>query len=456
MRKRREGRVDMADIHSMRTAAETALVETYGSMRDALPGSDETRALRDTAFAGFRESGLPHRRIEDWKYTDLRTLMREAKPLAPAPDSLALDRARRTSEILREHAHLRLTLVDGSFAPSLSDVGLLPAGVRLMSLAEALAANHPLVVEKLGLLAPENAVLQLNAAFMTDGVVVTVDDGVVVELPLLLQSVHARSAGEATYTRSLIVLGKCASLTLVDAYEGPAGVANQTNAAIEVHLGEGARLERVSLQAESLQTLHLSTVTVSLGNESSLRSFALVAGGAVARNQLFINFAGENAKALLTGATILAGRRHADTSLVVDHAAPGGQSRELYKAVLDGETRSVFQGKIIVRPGAQKTDGRMMTNAILLSDEAEADNKPELEIFADDVQCGHGATCGALDEDLLFYCRSRGLPEAEARAILIQAFLGETIETVESEALRQGLNRIVERWLAEGVSNIPG
>jgi Fe-S cluster assembly protein SufD len=437
----------MADIHPMKTAAETALAEAFALAREELPGGHDIRELRDAAFESFRAAGLPHRRIEEWKYTDLRALMREALPLAPQPDARAIDQARHPSEILREHAHLRLAIVDGSFAPSLSDVGLLPAGVRCLSLAEALAAGDPLVTETVASVAPGDAALQLNAAFMTDGVVLVVDPGVAVNLPVLLQTVHSGGEGRSTYTRSIVVLGDGASMTLVDTYEGIDAAASQTNAVLEIRLGDGAKLDRVSVQSESLETLHLGTVIATLGREARLASFALAAGSAVARNQLFLTYAGHDAKALLTGATMLAGKRHADTTLVVDHAMPGGESRELFQAVLDGDARSVFQGKIVVKPFAQKTDGRMMSRALLLSDGAEAYNKPELEIFADDVQCGHGATCGALDEDLKFYCKARGIPDEEAEAILVQAFLGEAIETVENEALRAGLSAMTERWL---------
>ena len=439
----------MADIHPMKTAAEVALAEAYGALRASLPGEDGSLSLRDTAFESFRESGLPHRRVEDWKYTDLRALMREVKPLAQAPDSKALDRARLPSQVVRDHAHLRLTVVDGVFAPSLSDVGLLPTGVRMLSLAEALASADPLVVETLGMIAPDNAALSLNAAFMTDGVVLLVDAGVRVKLPVLLQHVQSSQVGQAVYSRSLVVLGEGAAMTLVDCYEGAAGAANQTNVAVEVHLGAGARLDRVCVQAESPETLHLSSFIVSLGREAALSSFALANGAAIARNQLFVTVAGEDAKVLLSGATLLAGRRHSDTTLVVDHAVPGGESRELFHSVLDGGSRAVFQGKIIVRPGAQKTDGRMMSRAVMLSDDAEIDNKPELEIFADDVQCGHGATCGELDEDLIFYLKARGIPEDEAKAILLQAFVGEAVETVASEALRKSLMDIAELWLGQ-------
>ncbi len=201
------------------------------------------------------------------------------------------------------------------------------------------------------------------------------------------------------------------------------------------------------MQAESPESLHLGSLIVALAREAELASFALAAGSAVARNQLFVTVAGEGTKVLLSGASLLAGRRHSDTTLVVDHAKPGGESRELFHSVLDGASRAVFQGKIIVRPGAQKTDGRMMSRAIMLSDEAEIDNKPELEIFADDVQCAHGATCGELDEDLLFYLKARGIPQAEAQAILLEAFVGEAVETVANETLRASLMGIARAWL---------
>jgi Fe-S cluster assembly protein SufD len=167
----------------------------------------------------------------------------------------------------------------------------------------------------------------------------------------------------------------------------------------------------------------------------------------VIRNQLFVRFAGEGANLALNGATLIKGRQHVDNTLLVDHAVPGGFSRELNKSVLDGDSRAVFQGKIVVRPGAQKTDGKMMSQALLLSENAEADNKPELEIFADDVQCGHGATAGALDENLLFYLKARGIPQAEAEALLIEAFVGETVAIVEHEGIKDALTGAAAEWL---------
>ncbi|MDZ5448483.1 MULTISPECIES: Fe-S cluster assembly protein SufD [Labrys] len=436
----------MANIVAVKTSAETALDEAFGGLREALPGVAAVRGLRDGAIARFRESGLPHRRVEEWKYTDLRNLMRDANPVATGPQGTPAA-AGKAEDFLAGLDHIRLVVVDGAYSPALSNIAALPAGLKVTSLAEALASTDDALIADLSAGAPDNAVLDLNTAFMSDGVVVSVDAGVEIGLPVAIETRHTGTVAQATFTRSLVVLGAGAKLTLIDSYEGPEGVAHQTNAALAVKVGDGAELQRISFQVQGLEAQHISTVLASLGKESVLQSFALEAGAAVARNQLFVTYRGDDAKIVLSGATLLAGKRHADTTLVVDHMALGGESRELFHAVIDDEARSVFQGKIVVRQGAQKTDGRMMSRSLLLSETAEANAKPELEIFADDVVCAHGATCGALDEDLLFYCKARGIPQKEAEAILVQAFIGEAIETVENEELRERLNALTEAWL---------
>jgi Fe-S cluster assembly protein SufD len=213
-------------------------------------------------------------------------------------------------------------------------------------------------------------------------------------------------------------------------------------------VGDRAQVDHVKVAMDGARALHVASLMASLGTGAAFTDTSFTMGGAVTRNQLFVCFAGENATVQIRGATLIRGRQHVDTTLVVDHARPGGTSRELNKAVLDGESRSVFQGKIIVRPGAQKTDGKMMTQALLLSETAEADNKPELEIFADDVQCGHGATAGALNEDLLFYLMARGIAKHDAEALLIQAFVGEAIEGIDHDAVREALTAAAAGWLA--------
>ena len=435
----------MARIELMKTAAETALAEAFGAVKDSLPGSSAIRSLREAAFDAFDAKGLPHRRVEEWRYTDLRALMRDAKPLAAQPDAAALARAASVGALMASAEAIRIVLVDGVYAPALSYVGALPAGLSITPLSEALSSGDAV---PLGQLSPaDNAAVALNAAFMTDGAVIAVSPNAVIEQPVHIALIHTGASAQAVYARSLVTVGEGASLTLLETYEGPAGVAHQTNAAVELHLAAGATVHRVKAQTESLETLHLSTLMAELGEGAHLRSFTLSAGSAVARNQLFLRYAGPSAHATLAGATLLAGRRHSDTTLVVDHAAPGGESRELFKAVVDGEARSVFQGKIVVRQAAQKTDGQMMTQSLLLSEGGEVNNKPELEIFADDVVCAHGATCGQLDEDLLFYLKARGLPHKDAERLLVQAFLGEAIETVDHEGLREALNAAAAHWL---------
>jgi Fe-S cluster assembly protein SufD len=236
-------------------------------------------------------------------------------------------------------------------------------------------------------------------------------------------------------------------VTFIETYDGPAGLDYQINGALALVVGEGAKVERIKVGDEGITALHIGTTMVSIGAKADYREFTFTTGGAVTRNQLFLRSNGDGAKIRIAGANLLKGLQHVDSTLVIDHAARGCESREVFKSVLDGESRAVFQGKIVVQPQAQKTDGKMMTQALLLSDTAESDNKPELEIFADDVQCGHGATSGRLDENLLFYLRARGIPPKEAEALLIQAFVGEAIDGIAHEGVRELLNGRVAAWL---------
>jgi Fe-S cluster assembly protein SufD len=226
-----------------------------------------------------------------------------------------------------------------------------------------------------------------------------------------------------------------------------AAEAHQVNTALELVVGDKAHVDHIKITAGPSDLVHVSSLMVAVGANARFNDFSFNIGGGVVRNQVFVRFDGNGTLAGLRGASLLSGKQHADTTLVVDHKVGGCQSRENFAAVLDGESRSVFQGKIIVRPHAQQTDAKMMTRALLLSDEAEADHKPELEIFADDVQCGHGATSGALDEELKFYLMARGIPETEAESLLVQAFVGEAIEGIEHAGLRDALIERVVAWL---------
>jgi len=437
----------MADVTAIKTAAETALAEAFARARTLLPGSDAVDAQRAAAFALFAKAGLPHRRVEEWKYTDLRALMREAKPLAAAPGAAAKARAKTAGALLGDVESRRLVFVDGAYVPELSDTAALEPGLTITSLAKALTADDPGLTEKLGKLAPASDVaVALNTALMGDGAVIRIAAGATTERPLHLIFVAAEKPA-ASFVRSLVIVEEGARAMLIETHEGPPGSDYQVNAALELFVGDAAHVDHVKIIAEGADALHVSTLAAAIGAKARFNTFTFTAGGAVVRNQLFLNFDGEDTIAGIRGAALLKGRQHADTTLVANHVARGCQSREMFKTVLDGEAHGVFQGRIIVRPGAQKTDAKMMTQALLLSERAEADNKPELEIFADDVQCGHGATAGALDEELKFYLMARGIPGPEAEALLIQAFLGEAVEGIEHAGVREVLMEAVAAWL---------
>ena len=437
----------MADVKVMKTAAETALAQTYARAHASLPGGAAIAQQRAAAFDLFAKEGLPHRRVEDWKYTDLRALMRDAKPLAAPPDAAARKRAKAAGQMLGDIGARRLVFVDGSFVAELSDTAALEPGLSIGSLADALAGNDATLAAHLGKLAPASDVaVALNTALMGDGAVIRVAAGSTIERPLHLLFVASEKPA-ASFVRSLVVVEQGARAMLIESYEGPAGSDYQINAALELFVGDRAHVDHVKIIGEGSDALHVSTLAAAVGAKARFNAFTFTAGGAVVRNQLFLKFDGEDTVANIRGATLIKGHQHADTTLLATHIARNCQSREVFKSVLDGEAHGVFQGRIVVRPGAQKTDAKMMTRALLLSERAEADNKPELEIFADDVQCGHGATAGALDGDLKFYLMARGVPEAEAEALLIQAFLGEAIEGVEHAGLREALLDQVAAWL---------
>jgi Fe-S cluster assembly protein SufD len=425
------------------------LSDAFAIARERLPGAGKVADIRQRAFEAYERVGLPHRRIEDWKYTDLRVLMREVLPLAAAPDAAALKRAGAALKLHAIQGVRRLVLVDGAFAPKLSETGSLEKGLGIRTLREALEGGDAALHAQL--FAPENSdpMVALNSAMMTDGLVIDVADGAVLTQPLHIVHIASGAVPSAMFTRSLLNLGKAANATLVESYIATEGAKTyQAHDSLIVSIGDGARLDHVRLVEDDREAFNISSSVVTLGAHAHFNTFGITSGSHVSRYQAVIAFAGEGSRVETNGVNLLNGRQHADTTLFLDHAVPNCASREIFRAVVDDRGHSVFQGRIIVRPHAQKTDAKMMTRALLLSDEAEADNKPELEIFADDVTCGHGATTGALDESLLFYLRARGLSEKEAQALLIQAFVGEAIESIANDALRELVISAAQRWLA--------
>jgi Fe-S cluster assembly protein SufD len=438
-----------AEVLPIKTAAETALATSFAAVKDALPGAAAVGALREDAFRRFEAEGLPHRRVEEWKYTDLRALMREAKPLAVPPDAGAKARAKDALATLAAIDARRIVFVDGAFVPELSDLARLEPGLTIGSMAQALAGGDRGLLAHLGQVVPTHDVaVALNTAFMGDGALIHVAQGAALAQPLHLVFVNAGREAASIFVRSLVVIESGARAMLLESHVG-CSTANddQVNAVLELKVGDEAHVDHIKITDEGAGALHVSTLMAAIGAHARFNEFLFTTGGAVVRNQAFVRFDGEGTIAGIRGASLLKGRQHADTTLVADHAVADCTSREVFRSVLDEEGRSVFQGKIIVRPHAQKTDAKMVTNALLLSERAEADNKPELEIFADDVQCGHGATSGALDEDLLFYLKARGIPAKEAQTLLIQAFVGEAVEGIEHAGLRDALMDRVVAWL---------
>ncbi|MEH3144502.1 MAG: SufD family Fe-S cluster assembly protein [Methylobacterium frigidaeris] len=437
----------MADITNLRSPAEAGLSKLFEAARKGF--ATEEAISREEAFRFFEATGLPSRRVEAFKYTDLRAAITEAAPPAEAPAEDVAKAAVSGATGFSKVEAARLTFVNGHLVAALSDLDLLPAGVTVSPLDAALAQGDA----RLKRLAPveqvrENPIYQLNTAFLADGALISVAEGAKPEMPVHLRFVGTGAAAFSTATRVLVELGAGAEFTLLESHEGPEGLTYQPNDALDVRIGEGADFRHARLNAEGRAAVALSTLSVRLDAEARLETVNLVTGAVLSRHQIYLHVAGENANAVVNGAALLGHGQLADSTLLADHAAVGGIGREMFKTVIDGDATGVFQGKIIVRQVAQQTDGKMKSDCLLLTDDGQMMNKPELEIFADDVACGHGATCGAPDDDLLFYLMARGLPRAVAESLLVQAFVGESVEAVSHEGARADLIGRIETWLA--------
>ncbi|HLH12452.1 MAG TPA: SufD family Fe-S cluster assembly protein [Methylovirgula sp.] len=440
-----------AQVIPSRTNAEVALAEAFASEKAKLPGDDRVARLREEAFAAFARAGLPHRRIESWHYTDLRALMRDALPVVSAPSE-----AQRRS-LLKDTGSLptqSLVLVDGVFAPELS--APLPDGVKVTPLAGALAHGEPKLIESLiaSWAEADDAVLALNAALMQDGIVIDVAPGAKIAAPIHLVYASVANTPSARFSRSLVRIGAGADVRINEMSLGAGGRVGQTNNVLIFEIGDEAQVGHTAALTDTRPgSMRLETFMVKIGAGAEFDSFALITGEGLVRRQIFKLYEGPDAKASLRGVSLLRGREHADTTLFVRHAATGCEGRQTFRYILDEEATGIFQGKVIVSPGAQKTDGKMLAKALMLSEEATMNSRPELEIFADDVICGHGATCGGLNADQLFYLRSRGLMESEAEALLLEAFANELVDDIGHEDLVASYRAEIADWLARRVAS---
>nr|WP_220790123.1 Fe-S cluster assembly protein SufD [Gluconacetobacter tumulisoli] len=396
-----------------------------------------TNPVRDRAADMLRRAGLPRSGVEAWKYTSLRALGDVPFAAAPGtPDDAAVHAIVTGAEqaFALDGAMPRAVFVNGRFDPSRSS---LPDGVsvgRFQALDEE-SDDEPAA----------DVASALNAILAEDGLLLRVAPGVDAGR-LLLLSVGAGADGTpiSFHPRHRIELGQGAALSVLDLSVGQGAYLN--NPVFDIAVGDGARLGHAKMQAEAAGAQHLAVVHAEIGAGGLYDSFTLTLGAALARHEVHVRLAAPGAVVHVNGAQLLDGRQHADLTSVITHAAPDCNSRQTVKNVLSGHARGVFQGKILVERVAQKTDGYQMNQALLLSETAEIDAKPELEIYADDVRCSHGATVGALDPDQLFYLRSRGIVEHEARAILVKAFLHDAVDLIGDEILRATLDRAVESW----------
>ncbi len=418
----------------------------------AANGQSWLRPIRRAAIARFAELGFPTTRDEDWRFTSVA-------PIAQTSFRLAEDDRVELAPRELEHftfpglAANRLVFVNGRYAPGLSSLRPLPAGVKLGSLADALEADRDLLEQHLTRYADyhHDAFSALNTAFMKDGAFVHIPRGVVLREPVHLLYVSAGAAAPTmTHPRNLIVADEESQATVVEDYVSLSDDVYFSNVVTEVVVGDSGVLNHYLIERESRQAFNVSTLRVQQGRSSSVASHTILLGGALVRNNVHPVLAGEGGDCLINGLFLATGRQHMDNYMKVEHASPHCDSRQFYNGILDGQSRGVFHGRIIVHKDAQKTDAKQTNRNLLLSEEAQIDTKPQLEIYADDVKCTHGATIGQLNRDAIFYLRSRGVAEESARALLLFAFAGESLQRMKVEPIRKHLEALVTQWLPSG------
>ncbi|MFV0281455.1 MAG: Fe-S cluster assembly protein SufD [Rhodoblastus sp.] len=431
-----------------RTEAESALIDLFEQRDRELVGAVDLRAVSMRRFA---ETGLPNRRIEAWHYTDLRGAMRTAAPVqTPEPAALPIAQEYLEKTVAQTDA-CRFVVFDGAYNAELSSADALPDGVSIVSLAAALGAGDADVLDALKA-SPggEDPVVALNTALMQDGVVIRIAPGVKVERPLAILNLMSGGVAQAVFARSLLIVGAGASVMLEEATAVCAVDATQANEGLTIVVGDGAQVDYAAqVHRQEAGAIALHSLFVVMGANARFNGFCLTPCAGLVRRQIFARLEGGHSRLSLGGLALLRGKEHADTTIVVDHAVPDCVSREFYRHILDGEATGVFQGKVVVRQHAQKTDGAMKSQALVLGENASMNNKPELEIFADDVVCGHGATVGQLDDNQIFYLQTRGLSRAEAEALLLEAFANEALDLVADETVRARFAKVAAGWLAD-------
>ena len=411
------------------SVAETALCEAYDHAIGELPGDGAVLAARDILISDFKEAGLPTRRVEAWHYTDLKALLRAVPAFDPAASAAKLAPLVEGSTVL--------SVVNG-----VADTRGSVEGVTLRAFSEALADGSG--AEGLTARDSDDTIGRINGAFVRDGFVLDFPAGTNLAAPLEIQT--TQNAGQ-THTRFPATFGANVKATVIERHvatgENPAFVTTVS----DISLSDGADITWVILQGQGAADTHLGQIRITLGTDAKLRLYVINAGGKLVRQEIHVVVSGEGSDLKLRGINLLGGETHNDVTFTVGHNVPNTTSTEVIRNVIFDRARGVFQGQIRVAPDAQKTDAKMSCNTLLLSDEADFSAKPELEIFADDVQCGHGATVIDIDHVQLFYLMARGIPENKARAMLVNAFVAEIVEELEDEPLVEALEGVIAAWL---------
>ena len=458
----------MTDVAAKKSARENPVVATNGTGRDSahkdlassvttrIPDSKEIyredfdrqasapawlQTLRKQGMARFQALGFPTTKNEDWHFTSVAPIAERA--FRPSAAGAVIEKADIDRFNFGESGWHTVVFVNGVFSKDLSSHAPLGDKVRVTSLASSIKAGTAGIDRYIGKIASfkQHAFTALNTAFMSDGAFIEIGTDAVVEQPIHL--LFFSDGAGVSHPRNLIVTARHSRATVIESYVSLGNGAYFTNAVTEISLGEGSHLDHYKLQRESESAFHVGTVQVREARDSRLHSFSLAVGGSLARTNIYTSLDGDAATCTLNGLYLTDGAQHVDNQTSIEHIAPNCPSHELYKGVLDGRSHGVFNGKVYVHPEAQKTDGKQSNNNLLLSPTARVDTKPQLEIFADDVKCTHGATVGRLDELAMFYLNSRGIGPETARILLTYAFAADVLETIELEPLRVQLEKMV-------------
>ena len=408
--------------------------------------------IRKAGIASFAELGFPTLRHEDWRFTNVGPLTKlPFKPIVE-PDLRGVTTETLSKFTFARMPGSRLVFVDGHYSEALSTLRTLPDGVKAGSLATALANDSSLLEKNLAQHAQtgDNAFAALNTAFFHDGAFIYVPPGQALPEPVQLLFIStATEAGATTHPRNLIIADRGAQLTLIESYVSTANAPYLTNAVTEFVVGDSAIVEHLKFQDESLEAYHIATLHADLGRRCNFISHSFALGARLSRNNIRTRLIGEGLECILNGLYLTKGEQLADHHMIVEHVKPRCASHEYFNGILDDRSKGVFHGRILVRPEAQKTDAKQTNKNILLSDEATADTKPQLEIYADDVKCTHGATVGQLNPESIFYLRARGIGLDTARQMLIHAFAGEIIDRVKCEPAREEIDKLIWDRLEE-------